>query len=148
MTALRSKPSEIEGAPRRTFADFAVTAALAALLASVIDLVVFWVARWLWDVPAGFSALNPLSIVIVATVGSVVAAVGLIVLVRVMRRARSVFLVLLTLVTLLSLAGPLQALRGGIPNMPPATVATGVTMMFMHLLTGGLIAAVLLVRTR
>ena len=123
-------------------------AAVVAAGAVVADLVVYGVAAARWDVPGEFSMLNPVAIVVTALAGVVVAAVGLAVLARVTRRAVPLFVAAASAVTLLSLAGPLQALAGALPGMPAATTATGVTMLVLHLLTGGLIAGMLPAQAR
>jgi hypothetical protein len=48
----------------------------------------------------------------------------------------------------LSLLGPVQALTEAMPGMPPATPTTGLTMIVLHLLTGGLIAGLLPAQAR
>jgi hypothetical protein len=123
-------------------------AALVAVAAVAADLIVYGVAAALWGVPGEFAMLNPVSIVATALAGVVVAAVGLAVLARLTRRAVPLFVAAAIVVTLLSLAGPLQALAGAMPGLPAATTATGVTMLVLHLLTGGLIAGLLPAQAR
>ena len=123
-------------------------AALVAAAAVVAELAVYGVAARLWGVPGEFAVLTPVAIVVTALGGVVVAAVGLAVLARLTRRAVPLFVATASAVTLLSLAGPLQAMAGALPGMPAATTATGVTMLVLHLLTGGLIAGMLPAQAR
>ena len=122
-------------------------AALVAAAAVVADLAVYGVAARLWSVPGELAVVTPVAIVVTA-LGGVVVAVGLAVLARVTRRAVPLFVAAASAVTLLSLAGPLQAMGGAMPDMPAATTATGVTMIVLHLLTGGLIAGMLPAQAR
>ena len=124
-------------------------AGLAGVVAVVTDLVVYFVARALWGVPGEYATFfNPIAIVATAAAGVAVAAVGLAILARLTRRPLRIFVPAAVVVTLLSLAGPLQALAGAMPGMPPATAATGMTMVAMHLVTGGVIAGLLPTRAR
>ena len=122
-------------------------AALVAAAAVVAELAVYGVAARLWGVPGEFAVLTPVAIVVTA-LGGVVVAVGLAVLARVTRRAVPLFVAAASAVTLLSLAGPLQAMAGVLPGLPAATTATGVPMLVLHLLTGGLIAGMLPAQAR
>ena len=115
--------------------------------AVVADLGIYGVAARLWGVPGEFAALTPVAIVVTA-LGGVVVAVGLAVLARLTRRAVPLFVAAASAVALLSLAGPLQAMAGALPGLPAATTATGVTMIVLHLLTGGLIAGMLPAQAR
>ena len=124
--------------------DFLRAAALTAVAAVVADLAVFFVAAARSDVPGDLGAMfNPVMIVVAAVVGVVVATIGLAVLVRVSSRPTQIFTTAAVVLTLLSLAAPVQALAGAMPGMPAATTATGVSMIAMHLITGGLIAGLL-----
>lgn len=123
-------------------------AASTAAVIVLADLVVYFVATLLWGVPGAFRALNPLAIVVTATGGVAVATIGLAVLGRLTRRPVPIFVAAASVVTLLSLSGPVQALAGTMPGMPPATTATGVTMIVLHLLTGGIIAGLLPTQAR
>ncbi len=93
--------------------------------------------------PSGFDALNPFSIVVAVLVGVAAAALGLAALARLTRRPVPVFVGAAVAVTLLSLGGPLQAMAGPMNGMSEASTATGVAMILMHLLTGGVIAGLL-----
>lgn len=123
-------------------------AALTAAAVVAANLVVYFVAGALWEVPGEFLALNPGSIVVSSAGGVVVATLGLAVLARLTRRAVPVFIAAAILVTLFSLTGPLQAMAGAMPGLPPATTATGLTMLVMHVLTGGIIAGLLPAQAR
>lgn len=125
------------------FARLATAATVAALVAVIGDLLVYFVAA-LWGVPGEYAPLfNPLMIVATALLGVVVAAIGLAVLTRATHRAGAIFRVGAVMLTLLSLAGPLQALAGAMPGFAAATTATGITMTAMHLITGAAIAGLL-----
>ncbi len=119
-------------------------AALGATAASAINLGVFAAARMKWGVPDGFLFLNPVSIVVATTFAFAIAALGLAAFVRLTRNANIAFVIALAVATLLSLAGPLQAMAGGMPGAPRATLATGTTMIALHFLTAGVIAVALL----
>ena len=124
-------------------------AGLASVVAVVADLVVYFVARALWGVPGEYAAFfNPIAIVATVLVGVVIAVVGLAILARLTRRPLRIFVPAAVVVTLLSLAGPLQALAGAMPGFPAATTATGLAMVAMHLVTGGVIAGLLPARAR
>lgn len=123
-------------------------AALTAGAVVLADLVVYFVAAALWDVPGEFRALTPLAIIATAVSGVVVATAGLIVLARLTRKAVPIFVAAAIVVTLLSLVGPVQALAGAMPGMPRPTTATGITMIVLHLLTGGITAGLLPVGAR
>jgi hypothetical protein len=140
-------PHAPAGTAERTTRALAIATFLAACAASALDLVVFSVAGALWNVPGPFTMLSPASAVVAATIGAVIAGVGLFVLGRLVRNPAPIFTGLIATATLLSLAGPLSAMSGKVPGMLPATTATGVTMIAMHLLTGGVIAAILLRRS-
>ena len=117
----------------------------------VANLVVFFAARLLWGVPGGFEALNPFAIVVTSIGGALVATVGLAVLSRLGRGGRfgrAVFSALAVLFTLASLGGPLQAMSGGMPGMPPADTPTAATMVALHLITGLSLAFLLPRRAR
>jgi hypothetical protein len=119
-------------------------AALAGVVAVAADLAVYFVARAFWAVPGAYAAsFNPRAIVATVVVGVVIAAVGLALLARLARRPLRIFVPGAVAVTLLSLGGPLQALAGAMPGFPAATTATGMTMIAMHLITGGVIAGLL-----
>ncbi|HVC32266.1 MAG TPA: DUF6069 family protein [Chloroflexota bacterium] len=105
-----------------------------------IDLLVYAIAAALWGVPGEFSFFNPLTIVVMVAGGVAIAAVGLAVLARLTRRPVPIFVAVAGVVTLLSLGLPFQAMAGMMPGVPAATTATGVTMIVLHLLTGGIIA--------
>ncbi len=77
-----------------------------------------------------------------------VATVGLALLAYLTRRAVPIFVAAALAFTLLSLMGPLQAMAGAMPGMPVATTATGITMIVMHLVTGGIIAGLLPAQAR
>lgn len=155
-TELSDRPGNV--APGRATADAGSAAislrrlpraaALTAVAAAVANLAVYFASGALWGVPGGFSALNPGSVVATSVVGVVVAALGLVVLARITRRAIPIFMVAAAALTLLSLMGPFQAMVGAMPGMPPATTATGVTMILLHLITGGIIARLLPARAR
>lgn len=123
-----------------------VATLVAACAASALDLAVFTLAGALWDVPATFVMLAPASIVVAATVGSFVAGLGVFALRRLSRKPIPIFAGSLGAMTLLSLTGPFMAMAGQIPGMPHATIATGATMVALHLVTGGVMAAMLLRR--
>lgn len=132
-------PAASGGAASITFRNLPRAAALTAVGAAAIDLLVYFAAGAIWAVPGRFTALNPLSIVVASVLGVAVAAVGLAVLARLTRRALSIFTVAGVVVTLVSLAGPFQAMAGAMSGMPQATTATGITMLALHILTGGMI---------
>ena len=136
-TPLTDQPSD-GGAVRRT--------ALAALVASVTNLAVFEAAHMLWRVPGEFSMFGLWSVLIATCLVALLAGGTAALLTRVTRRARPIFLALATLGTAISLVGPFQAMRGAIPGMPTATLSTGAAMLALHLLTGGVIAALVLPR--
>ncbi|MPZ12924.1 MAG: hypothetical protein GEU73_00595 [Chloroflexi bacterium] len=123
-------------------------AALTAAAVAGADIVVYVVAAALWGVPSGFSALNPGSIIMTSVGGVVVAAVGLAALARLTRLAVPLFVAVAAVVTLLSLTGPFQAMAGAMPGLPPATTPTGITMIVLHVFTGGLIAVLLPAQAR
>lgn len=124
-------------------------AALSMVVAVVADLAVYFVARALWGVPGEYAAFfTPIAIVATAAVGVVIAAVGLAILGRLTRRPLRIFVPAAVVVTLLSLVGPLQALAGAMPGFPAATTATGMTMIAMHVITGGVIAGLLPAQAR
>ena len=118
-------------------------AAWAAAVAAAAALAVYAAAAVAWDVPGGFDALNPFSIVVAVLVGVAAAALGLAALARLTRRPVPVFVGAAVVVTLLSLGGPLQAMAGPMNGMPEASTATGVAMILLHLLPGGVIAGLL-----
>lgn len=119
-------------------------AMLTIIVTAVADLVVYFVARALWGVPGEYAAFfNPIAIVAAAVMSVVVATIGLAILARLTRRPLRIFIPVAVVVTLLSLAGPLQALGGMMPGMPPATIATAMAMVAMHFITGGVIAGLL-----
>ncbi len=123
-------------------------AGVTALVAVIGDLLAYFVAA-LWGVPGEYAPIfNPASIVISAVAGVIAAAVGLAVLARVSGRPWSIFRVAAMVLTLLSLAGPLQALAGAMPGLPAATTATGLTMVALHVITGGAITFLLPAQAR
>ncbi len=122
--------------------------AVTAVAAALADLLVYGIAAALWAVPGPFSVLNPVTIVVTAVGGVVLATIGLLLLARLTRHAVAIFTVAVIAVTLLSLLGPVQAMAGLMPGLPPATTATGLTMIALHLLTGAFIAVVLPAQAR
>ncbi|MGH2355922.1 MAG: DUF6069 family protein [Chloroflexota bacterium] len=121
---------------------------LAAITAVAANLLVYFLAGALWGVPGEFVALNPVSIVVTSVGGVAIAALGLAVLARLTRKAIPIFAAAAGVVTLLSLMGPFQAMAGAMPGLPAATTATGITMLLLHILTGGIIAAALPIQAR
>jgi hypothetical protein len=115
---------------------------IAAVVASVADLLVFATARAIWGVPHGFVMLNPLSIIVAVVIGAALAGAGIVILQRVTRHVHRVFIVTLAIAAVLSLAGPYQAMAGAIPGLPRATIPTVATMIVLHLLTAVVIASV------
>jgi Family of unknown function (DUF6069) len=118
-------------------------AALTAVAAVLADLAFYATAGQVWGVPNGFAMLNPIAIVVTVLGGVLLAAIGLAVLARLTPRAVAIFVALAIVVTAVSLIGPLQAMAGAMPGTPPATTATGMSMIVMHLVTGGIIAGLL-----
>jgi len=113
---------------------------VAAVVASAVDLMLFGAANIGWGVPEKFSMLNPVAIVVTTVIAATIAGAGFGVLTRVTHRATPVFRIAMAAVAVLSLAGPRQAMAGAIPGLPRATLATGVTMIALHVLTAGIIA--------
>lgn len=109
-------PEASGGSASITFRNLPRAAALTAVGAVVINLLVYFAASAIWDVPGSFTALNPVSIVVTSVLGVAVAAVGLAVLARLTRRALRIFTVPAIVVTLLSLSGPIQAMAGATPG--------------------------------
>jgi hypothetical protein len=130
------------------FGRLARAAAVTAVAAIAGDLLIYFVGG-LWGVPGEYAAFfNPATIVVSVLAGVAVAAGGLAVLSRLSRRGEAIFRVAAAALTLLSLAGPVQALAGAMPGFAAATLATGVAMIAMHLITGGAIAVLLPTQAR
>lgn len=137
------RPNADAGTQAITVGSVLRAAVLAAVAVGAANLLVYVVAAAGWGVPGGFTMFTPITITVTSAGGVVIAAVGLVVLVRLTRRAVPIFVAVAVGVTLLSLLGPVQAMGGALPGMPPASTATGITMILLHVLTGGMIAGLL-----
>ena len=116
---------------------------IAAILAVVIDLIIYELAVAIWNVPGDFTGINAAMVIVVPIVAMIVAAIGLIIINRFSQRALSVFTVLAVVVTILSLSSPISAMSGGMSSAGTASHSTGATMIALHLITGAIIAFVL-----
>ena len=144
-TVPRAAPRAVRAGPNRiAIRALPRATALTAVAAVAASLLAYVVASALWAVPGNFAALNPPIIAVASAGGVLVAALGLALVARLIpRAARVVFVAVAIALTLLSLGGPFQAMSGTMPGLPAATTATGITMIVMHLITGGAIAFLL-----
>ena len=118
-------------------------AAISAILAMVIDLIVYELAAAIWNVPGEFTQINAVAVIVVPIVAIVVAAIGLTIINRFSGRALTVCTVVAVVITILSLSSPLSAMAGAMSSAGTANVSTGATMIVLHLITGSIIAFVL-----
>lgn len=118
----------------------AKTAGITAVIAVVIDLIIFGIAAAIWDVPGDFSQVNAASVIIVPIISFIIATAGFAVIAHFSQRPLTIFTVLAVIVTILSLSSPLTAMTSGMSGDDPVTTSTGITMFILHLVTGSLIA--------
>lgn len=115
-------------------------ASITAVVAVVIDLIIFGIAAAIWNVPGNFSQVNAASVIIVPIISVIIAAIGFAVIAHISERPLMIFTVLAVIVTILSLGSPLTAMTNGMSGEDPVTTSTGITMFVLHLVTGSLIA--------
>lgn len=117
-------------------------ALLAAVLTAVAVLVIRAVGVAIGTVPADYVVLQPARIVVVSVLAAVVAAALLAALARWTRHPVRTFRIVAVVFLLISLLGPLGA-GADTSSGGPASGATIVTMLLMHLVAAAIIVAVL-----
>jgi hypothetical protein len=111
---------------------------LAIALSIVANLILYYVALAVAPSVGEFAMLGPINVV-ASTILYLIFAIGAFVLVnRFSSTPIRTYRIVATIALLLSLFPPIAAGQGGIPNIAPASTATVITLILMHIISAAI----------
>jgi len=109
--------------------------AVTAVIASIANLLILFIAEALFSVTAQFEVLNFSTVMMSSALGAVGGTIAFtLILQTVKANAVRVFQVVAVVALLISLVGPINAGINGVPGVAPASLVAVLTMVIMHII--------------
>lgn len=109
--------------------------AVTAVIASIANLLILFIAEALFSVTAQFEVLNFSTVMMSSALGAVGGTIAFtLILQTVKSNAVRVFQLVAVVALLISLVGPINAGINGVPGVAPASLVAVLTMVIMHII--------------
>jgi hypothetical protein len=112
--------------------------ALAIALSIVANLILYYVALAVAPSVGEFPMLGPMNVIVSTIVYMLFAILAFTLVNRFSSTPIRTYRIIAAIALLLSLFPPISAGQGGIPNIPPASTATVITLILMHILSAAI----------
>lgn len=114
--------------------------ATTAVITSISNLLILFIAEALFSVTAQFGALNFSSVMLSSVLGAIGGTIAFTLIMQMFpSQPVRIFKVVAVTVFLLSLAAPINAGINGLPGLAPASMIAVLTMVIMHIVSTGAI---------
>ncbi len=120
--------------------------AIAAVVAAIANLIVYFLADPIAKISTDFPVANPISVIMSCVFGTIGATIVLMLLNRFTQNPLRNFQIVSVVALLLSLGGPLNAGSMPMPGMPAPTSSVIVVLVIMHVVAAAAIVGTLTFR--